>query len=167
MKRIILGFAAVVLFAGMFGGCSSQAKYKSIDPAKAAFVKESITERDYRIDIDWVVPARGRSFAPTSAYSLEVKQDSVLSYLPYFGRAYSVPYGGGEGLNFEGVTQDYVSAAGKRDATEISFSVRTREDNYKFRITVYPNGSADILVQPNNKQSISFQGTLAENPGKK
>ncbi len=37
---------------------------------------------------------RGRSIPLTSLYSLEIRNDSVISYLPYYGRAYSIPYGG-------------------------------------------------------------------------
>ena len=43
---------------------------------------------------------KGRSRALTSDYSIEIRNDSVFSYLPYFGVAYNVPYGGGKGLIF-------------------------------------------------------------------
>jgi len=36
----------------------------------------------------------------TSPYSVEIRNDSIISHLPYYGRAYSIPYGGGDSSFF-------------------------------------------------------------------
>ena len=64
-------------------------------------VREIVDSGRIKIDVDRAVPMAGRSVNLTSPYSLEIHGDSILSYLPYFGRAYSAPYGGGEGLTLK------------------------------------------------------------------
>ena len=103
---------------------------------------------------------KGRSRALTTLYSLEVKNDSIFSYLPYVGEAYNVPYGGGKGLNFQAPISQYESKEGKKGTIEIKLKTRNEEDSYTYRITVFTNGSTQIYVQPNNRQSISFSGKM-------
>ena len=93
-------------------------------------------------------------------YSLEIRNDSVYSYLPYFGVAYNVPYGGGKGLNFSAPLSEYTSTYSKKGNAKITLKVRNEEDNYLYNITIYPNGSSNIQVTPTNRQSISFSGEM-------
>ena len=60
------------------------------------------------------MPMKGGSKHLTSDYSLEIRNDSVYSYLPYFGVAYNVPYGGGKGLNFSAPLSEYTSTYSKK-----------------------------------------------------
>ena len=81
-------------------------------------------------------------------------------YLPYYGRGYNIPYGGGEGLDFDAKIEDYQQKTGKKGNYEIKFSARTREDFYTFYIDVYNNGSSSIHVNMQRRQSIDFLGNL-------
>lgn len=91
---------------------------------------------------------------------MEIRNDSVISYLPYYGRAYSIPYGGGEGLNFKAPLTDYKLEWDKKETAKIKFSARSEEDRFDFSIDVFSNGSSSIFVNMQNRQSISFQGEL-------
>ena len=106
-------------------------------------VKEAIAAKQYKINVDRMQPMRGGSRNLTTNYTLEIRNDSVFSYLPYFGVAYNAPYGGGKSLNFNA-----------------SIKTRSDEDNYEYRLTIFPDGSTSIHVQPMNKQSISFTGEM-------
>lgn len=57
----------------------------------AETIQKALDAQTYKIDVDYMYPMKGRSRALTSLYSLEVKNDSIYSYLPYVGEAYSVP----------------------------------------------------------------------------
>lgn len=124
------------------------------------FVEKALEEQDYTINVDFMIPQQGRSRALTSPYFIKIKNDSIISYLPYVGRAYSVPYGGGQGLNFDAPIESYSSKKGKKDKTTISIKVKNTEDNYTYTLTIYNNGSTNVYVQPNNKQSISYRGKM-------
>ena len=105
-------------------------------------------------------PRRGRMIPLTSIYSVTIRNDSVFSQLPYFGRAYSIPYGGGQGLMFNAPIDQYTMAMGKRGAAKINFTAKSPEDQFRFRITIYSNGSSSIDVDMQNRESISFSGDL-------
>ena len=103
----------------------------------------------------------GRTVHLTTPYSLEMRGDSAISYLPYFGRAYSLPYGGGDGMRFEESITDYQSTFDKKGTARIKFVARTKEDTFRFDVQVFSNGSAIISVTPTNRQNITYQGELA------
>ena len=138
---------------------SAQSKKEKKEQKKEA-VKKLIESENYKIDVNAAMPMRGRSIPLTSSYSLEIRNDSVISYLPYYGRAYSIPYGGGDGLNFKAVLKEYSMEMDKKGNAVIEFIARNPEDRYEYRVKVFPNGSASIDVNMQNRQSISFQGEL-------
>lgn len=160
MKNIRLFFLmGVVLF---LGGQSlySQTK-KERKEQKAKEIKEMIDEQRFTIDVDRALPMGGRTVNLTTPYSFEMRGDSAISYLPYFGRAYSLPYGGGDGLRFEESITDYQSTFEKKGTARIKFVTRTKEDTFRFDVQVFSNGSAIISVTPTNRQSITYQGEVA------
>ena len=138
---------------------SAQSKQEKKEQKKEA-VKKLIASENYKIDVRTAMPMRGRSIPLTSSYSLEIRNDSVISYLPYYGRAYSIPYGGGDGLNFKAVLKEYSMEMDKKGNAVIELIARNPEDRYEYRVKVFPNGSASIDVNMQNRQSISFQGEL-------
>lgn len=124
-------------------------------------VENRLAGREYRIDALCAYPMSGPSVMLSAQYSLRMAKDSVYVYLPYYGRAYSQPYGGGEGLIFRGKAEAYTQKAQKKGRYDISFSVRTQEDSYAFRLSVFKTGEASISVTMDRKQPISFTGNMA------
>lgn len=158
-KNSLKIFGALVFVGILLAGCASTRSSSGKNP-DGVKIKAALESRDYTISANRAIPHSGRAVPLTSDYSLRIKGDSIYSYLPYFGRAYSLPYGGGEGLIFNALSTEYTLAYNKKGAAEIGFNVKTGEDNYSFNIEVFDNGSSSITVQPNNKQSISFTGEL-------
>lgn len=160
MKNVRLVFLlGIVLLIGGQSLFAQSNKEKKVQ--KELQVQKMIDKGHFKIDVNRSIPMSGRSVDLTSSYSLEVKGDSVISYLPYFGQAYSVPYGGGNGLRFEKPLSEYKVTYKKKGDAQIKFKVRTDEDNYTFNVQIYPNGSSTINVVPVNKQSITFYGEVA------
>ena len=104
-------------------------------------------------------PTGGAPINLSSPYSLKVNGDTVVSYLPFFGRAYSVPYGGGKGLNFTGKVISYETSRNKKEYN-IKMGVDSDEDQYIYYIDVYENGRAVILVASKNRSNITFYGEM-------
>ena len=134
--------------------------------AQSRSEKKAQTERNVReainakINVDYMQPMKGRSRALTSDYSIEIRNDSVFSYLPYFGVAYNVPYGGGKGLIFNAPITGYRKESLKKGKTRIDFKTGNEEDKYEYSLTIYSDGSANIHIQPMNRQAISYSGEL-------
>lgn len=100
----------------------------------------------------------------TTPYSLTVIGDSINSYLPYFGRAWNVPYGGGKALNFTGHIRDYHSSWVSDQQVRIALIVENDEDIYQYDVDIFLNGAAYINVSSRNRQTIGFSGEVNENP---
>ena len=159
MKANKLFILAVLLISGSMTPVMAQTKKEKKQQTEQA-VREAIDAKRYKIDVNRVMPMKGGSKHLTSDYSLEIRNDSIYSYLPYFGVAYTIPYGGGKGLNFNAPLSEYTSEYSKKGNARITLKVRNEEDNYIYNITIYPNGTSSIQVTPTNRQSISFSGEM-------
>ena len=127
MKTIRIIFSLLLITAMSMPTLSAQTKKEKKELKKQA-VEKLVTSGKYKINVNRALPARGRSVTLTSPYSVEIRNDSVISYLPYYGRAYSIPYGGGEGLNFKAPLTDYKLEWDKKETAKIKFSARSEED---------------------------------------
>ncbi len=141
-------------------GCATAEERAARAAEQAARVKVALTEKRYKIMVERMYPMRGGSKNVSSNYSVEVRNDSLFSYLPYFGRAYQVPYGGGKGLNFTERIGSYRESQGKHGQRHIEIDVRNDEDTYLYTIDVYDNGNSDIEVQPRQRERISYSGEM-------
>ncbi len=137
----------------------------SLTPAEqkelARKVNAALDNRHYTIDIRTMSPLRGPMKTVNSDWSLEVKGDTLISYLPYIGRAFSVPYGGGMGLNFTAPISDYQERPGSKNARQITIQVSNNEDTYTYIIEVFDNGNSSIDVQARNREGISYSGDMS------
>jgi hypothetical protein len=153
----------VAILALLSGGCGSLSGLsKEEKAAREAAVRGAIEKHEYIIDVDRMVPMKSGSKTLTSAYSVTIKGDSIISYLPYFGEAYNIPYGGGKALNFNAKITGYNQMFDGRGKAIIEIDTRNEEDQYHYFIEIFPNGSTSINVRSNNRQSISFYGTASE-----
>jgi glutamate dehydrogenase/leucine dehydrogenase len=102
-------------------GANAQTK-KDKKPTKEAYVKIRMDAKRYTFLANYVLPQRGGGRQLTSEYDLRVTPDSVISFLPYFGRAYfDVPYGGGDGgIKFTSTKFTYEAKEKKKGGWEIS-----------------------------------------------
>ena len=130
------------------------------DAKVAQAVENMLSERSYTVNISMMYPRRGNSVNVTPDFSLQVDGDTLESYLPYYGRAYSVPYGGGKGLNFSAPIQDYRVTKGRMGNTLITIVVNNGEDILTYTLDIYANGSASLNVISRNRDSISYSGYL-------
>ncbi len=166
MKRSLLLMVLAAALALTSAGCSASrsAAMSEADMITAGQIEGMLAARLYKADFTRAYPASAPSFTLNYPYYISVIDDRVESFLPYFGRAYNLPYGGGEGLRFEGPISDYTERVKNKGQREITFSARTGEDRYNFTLTVWPSGECDLTVMPTNKQSISFSGDIDLNP---
>lgn len=157
MKKYLI--SAVILVA-MLTGCATSAERLERQAREAAMVKEALQNRRYTIDIHMMHPLRGRAVNVTSNYSVGVKGDTLVSYLPYFGRAYQVPYGGGKGLNFTAPITGYQSETDRKGTTRIMLTSENEEDSYLYVLEVFSNGESSVEVQSRQRDRIYYTGRM-------
>ncbi len=152
----------VILMAVMLAACSSLTPAEKAErrAKRAQAVEQALAARHYRVAVDMMYPRRGRAKNVSSDYGLEVKGDTLVSYLPYFGRAYSVPYGGGKGLNFTETFTEYHTNKLSNGATQVLIKVKNEEDVYQFILEIFDNGSASIEMNSRERESINYSGNM-------
>jgi len=160
MKKILfLAALATVLTA-----CVTQhltAEEKGQAQAKTAReVEKNIRQRAFTVQVTYMNAVHGGTRALEYGYEVKLSGDTLYSYLPYFGRAYSVPYGGGKGLNFTAPISDYRVKKEKKGRHAIEIDVNNQEDSYTYYLHVHQNGATDIIVTAQRRDRISFSGTM-------
>lgn len=126
----------------------------------AQTIRQQVDERQYEITVRQAYPLGGTPIMLTTPYSLTIIGDSINSYLPYYGRAWNVPYGGGKALNFTGHIRYYRSTWVSDQQVRIAIIVENDEDVYQYDVEVFLNGSAYINVSCRNRQTIGFSGEI-------
>lgn len=153
---ILLGSSACV----MLSGCASAEERAARAAEQAAKVTKALEARDYKIAVNRMYPMKGSSRSVSYGYSVEVRNDSLISYLPYFGGAYNVPYGGGKGLNFSERIGSYRESQKNNGERQIEINVTNEEDTYIYLIKVFSNGNSSIDVTSRQRDHISYSGEL-------
>lgn len=149
-----------ILVAILWSSCATSEEKAAQMAELSANVTNALNNRDYKIVIDRMYPMRGSSRQVSFGYSVEVRNDTLISYLPYFGRAFNVPYGGGKGLNFTapiGSYQEFMKRNGQR---HIEIGVTNDEDTYFYTIEVFDNGSSSVDVRARQRERISYSGNV-------
>lgn len=147
----------------ILGGCATTADRAEARKQMAQQVEQALADRHFSISVDMMYPRRGRTVNLTTDYSLEVRGDTLISYLPYFGRAYNLPYGGGKGLNFTAPITGYQALKVKKDMTRVIIETQNDEDQYIYQIELFDNGSASVYVNSRERESINYTGRMRFN----
>lgn len=130
---------------------------------KQEVIKSLIESKQYVFKAQTALPSRGRTRPLNTEFDLRVSGDSLISYLPYFGRAYSAPINPSQGpLNFTSTDFDYKVSDRKKGGWDIDIRPKDVQDPRQMSLRVFDNGSASLTVTSNNRQPISFNGFITE-----
>lgn len=160
MKRILF---ILVFFMGLGSvNLYAQRKQDKLEKQeeKALLVRELVESKRYVINCDRIYPQRYSSRYITDSYSVEMRGDTLRSYLPYIGVAQSPSYGGENVLNFEGVYSNYQCVEGKKGRLIVSFTVENNNETLDYELTIYTNGKANVYIQPLRRDLVSYSGEL-------
>ena len=148
----------------LFCACSTT---KSTPEEKAANkyeyaqkVMKAVDTHRFKIDISYMQPARGAAKQLDYGYNIRISGDTLYSNLPYYGRAFNIPYGGGKGLVFDAPIGKTAIAHGRKGASRMEIRVSNEEDNYVYTLDVYENGKATLNVYSRERESITFSGEM-------
>ena len=155
-------FFVWVLALLMIVGCATQQERAEQRDQMRMAIAMAVASRQLRIDTRSMNTLRYGSRIVSSDFFLELRGDTLCSYLPYLGQAYQAPVGSPSiGLNFEARILRYSDYRPKANKTQLELDVRTQEDTYHYLIDLYDSGESYIRVRPLNRDAVSFDGTFA------
>lgn len=133
---------------------------KTADFEKLATLVES---GNFQYTVRTASPSGGRTIQISSEYTLEARDGAYEAQLPYFGRAYSVSYGGDGGIAFKGNPENLQITRNERKSTvQVKFQIRGGGDDYKVSLEIGSSGFGSLVVSSQKRQSISYYGQVSE-----
>lgn len=129
---------------------------------ETADLQQKIRSKDYVFEARTANPMRGGSIQLTYGYDLRVSPDSIVAYLPYFGRAFTAPVNPSEGgIKFSSVNFEYVARSRKKNGWSITIKPKDVQDIQQLNLTISSDGSTVLQVSSTNRQPISFFGQVS------
>ncbi len=96
-------------------------------------------------------------------YDVRVTPDSLIAYLPYYGRSFSAPMDRNEsGFKFTSTKFSYENTTRKRGGWQISINPKDTKESVRMSLNISDSGYATLVVNSNNKQTITYNGYLKE-----
>ena len=152
MKKLFIICSVAVLLA-----CSS-----TQDTARIQAVSQMMESTDYIFVAEMAIPMGSKSIFLTSPYTLKITKDSLISYLPYFGRAYVAPIDPTNGgIQFESVQFGYQETK-KSEGWDIEIRPTDVSRKYHMLLEVNEIGNAFLSVMSSDRQMISFSGYVEQ-----
>jgi len=133
---------------------------KAEEERLSKLMDQRLNDHKYEIEVNFMMPMRGGSTAVNGYYSVTIDGEEINSHLPYAGVAQSIPYGGGNGLNFKGKIEEYIDDGWVKGSRKIFLKADNGDGILEYHITVSDEGSAYITVNSRNRDTISFSGNF-------
>lgn len=125
-------------------------------------IQNFIQSKEFVFKAQTVLPMTGMARQLTSDYEVRFLGDSIVSYLPYFGRAYSAGYGEGGGIDFTSTKFEYKVNQRRKGGWDVSIKPKDAKDIQSLNFNISSDGYATLQVNSNNRQPISFNGYIVE-----
>ncbi len=172
MKTLIKLVAVSVLILCGLQTVNAQSSKSQKKAAKEASVKKMVEDNSYVFKANFANPQGGGRRTLTDDYDLVVSKDSLIAYLPYFGRAYIAPLNPTDGgIQFTSTKFDYNTTKNKNGSWDVLIKPKDRNlgdwrDVQSLRLSIFSNGYASLSIISSNRSYISYDGYIEER-GKK
>ena len=120
-----------------------------------------VEAQNYVFKAQSALPTSGATRQLTGDFDLRISKDTIISDLPYFGRAYTAPLNPSEGpLRFTSTDFQYSVANRKKGGWQVTITPKDVQDPRQLNISIFDNGTASVIVTSYNRQPISFNGYI-------
>jgi hypothetical protein len=167
MKTLIKLFFAIAAILGCLNLAHAQNTKKEKQAAHAAAIKKMVDSVNFVFEANTAIPQTGGTRQLTSEYDLRVVKDTIIAFLPYFGRAYLAPNPGETegGIKFTSTNFIYTSKQKKNGSWDIFIKPKDNNisdwrDVQQLRLTISSDGYATLQVTSSNRDPISFYGYI-------
>jgi hypothetical protein len=154
--RFILTGMVAILFAQ-----NSFAQDKPAQKTEKLVYKNMVDSQHFIFSAQSAMPMRGAVRNLTSPYDVSITKGSLISNLPYFGRAYSATYNpSGSTLGFTSTKFSYLVTLRKKNEWEVIVKPEDNMEIQQYLFLIYDNGSASLNVTFNSRDPITFNGII-------
>ncbi|MEO7214306.1 DUF4251 domain-containing protein [Mucilaginibacter sp.] len=167
MKTLVKIIFTLIIAVSAIQPGLAQNKKADKKAAKEAEIKQLMQSKNYLFKAQYMYPMSGTQQYLTSDYDVKVGQDTLVSYLPYFGVVYfNAGYNNPSesGIQFTSTKFDYNLEEKTNGSYMVYIKPKDNKNTAQMILTVSSNGYASLSVQSNNRQMIRFGGYITETP---
>jgi hypothetical protein len=130
--------------------------------ASAEEITQAISRDCWTFTVNTVMPQSGQTRTANGIYDVQCNKDTVLVYLPYFGRSYSssVAMNSKGPLDFQTSSFSYLKEQNKKGGWNITIKPKDNSEVQSLSFSLYENGSAQLNVLLTNRSPISYSGSV-------
>ena len=166
MKNILIIGMLVLAFATANAQetkkLSRKEKKAARETLKIETTKTVLENKVYVFSATQVLPTGMRSKTLTSSYDVQIKNDTIICYLPYFGKAHTAAYGSNRSpMDFTQPIEDYKFEKTKK-GYEIKFEASNNNDRLVFFFQIAETGSTSLSVNSTSRSTISYYGDIVK-----
>lgn len=161
MNFLIIRYAIIAAIIFFCFGCSSTRGIITEQSLDSTAVKNMVYSRSFVFNAQFVNPMTGRRRSLDYGYDVSISKDTLISYLPFFGRGYTAP------LSPTDVDYDFTSTnftydvKTTRKGWSISIKPKDKVSLQELYFTIFDNGVARLSITSMNRSAISYDGHLA------
>jgi hypothetical protein len=154
---MLLGSFAV---KGQISDRKAEKEKKRVEKEKE--IADLVESKSFVFKANRAIPSTYKSMdLTTNPNFVRFSTDLIVSEMPFFGRAYSVSYGGSDsGLKFEGKPEIYTIEKKKKNY-EVEAKIKGTGDSYTINLSISFEGSSTMTISSNNRSSISYNGEIS------
>ncbi len=158
MKQIII---SLTCFSLLTISCTSGNKINNT--ATFADIEKAIQSSHWVFSAQRASGDIGRSRQLTTDYSVMLRGDTMVSYLPYYGRAYAGVAGveTKSVLDFTSAQVNQSTSLNKKNTTVVTIKPGDYTEVQSYTFTIFNNGRAELSVLLVNRSPISFSGNIS------
>jgi len=158
MKKLPFIFAIAFFFcSNMIAQSAHQQKENQLQQS----IQQLINSQHYTFIPQSAMPSHGPVKTLTADYQLKIRSDTLESYLPYFGRAYTASISSTESpLDFKTEGFKYSKIDSKKGGWIITITPQNGGDARRFILSISRDGYASLQVISNNREPILFNGYI-------
>lgn len=129
--------------------------------AKKISLKQMIDSQHFIFNAESVNPMRGGFRMLTSTYDVSISKDTLVSDLPYFGRAYIAAYNPTKSeLDFTTTGLTYTVKPYKKTGWFVVVKPTSKTSIQQYAFTIFEDGTASLTVTSTSRDPISFNGHI-------
>ncbi len=133
---------------------------KAIKKNDKTLIENSIKDRHFTFHAESALPLRMPTKNLTTDYEVQISGNTLISSLPYFGRAYKAEIGViSSPLDFTSYNISYAVSPYKKSGWNVVINVKNRDD-LRYSFTLFNNGTASLNVTSISRDPISFHGYI-------
>ncbi|MFW5831600.1 MAG: DUF4251 domain-containing protein [Prolixibacteraceae bacterium] len=164
MKNIVFTLILLVSFFSVNAQDDSRKSRKERKAEKKAQkteeIKSALNNKTFIFNATHALPMGGGSKYLNYDYDVVVKNDTVVSYLPFYGVAYHVEYGARNlGFDFSQPVEKYEMKK-EDDGYMVDFEVDKGMDHLNYTFHISETGNATLHVSSTHRQSITYYGNI-------